>query len=163
MEQMENTRLKVAVKTFSKGTYDYAFRLDKSFFSSFQNEEILDAELNTEIQICRIEEQEPAITVKISGTVVVMCDRCLDKLAVPVSFESKLDEEETLECRNDFSGQMDFTQYVYDNICLAIPIRRFHESEKDCDQEMLRIWKQGSVQDKHQDDGSCTRLADFMK
>ncbi|HQN82296.1 MAG TPA: hypothetical protein PK485_06025 [Bacteroidales bacterium] len=150
---MENTRLKVAVKTFSKGTYDYVFRLKKSFFSSFQNEEILDADLTTEIQISRIEEQETAITVKVSGIVVVLCDRCLDRLVVPVSFESILDEEETLECRNDFTGQMDFTQYVYDNICLALPIRRFHESEKDCDQEMLRIWKQGSY----------TRLEDLMK
>ncbi len=163
MEQMENIRLKVAVKTFSQGTYENAFCLDKNFFASFQNTEILDAELSTKIQICRIEEQEPTITVTVSGTVVVLCDRCLDRLVVPVSFESKLDNEETLECRNDFTGQMDFTQYVYDNICLAIPIRRFHEPEKDCDQEMLRIWKQQSVQEKHQDDGLFTRLADLMK
>ncbi len=149
MEQMENTRLRVAVKTLSKGTYDYAFRLNRDFFSSFENADILDAALDTEIKICKTDEQESIITVKITGTLVVLCDRCLDKLTVPVSFESTLEEEEILECLNDFTGQMDFTQYVYDNICLAIPIKRVHESEKDCDQEMRRIWKQASVQEKN--------------
>lgn len=145
MEHKENTRVTVAGKKLSKGKYDFDFHLDKRFFSSFANAEILDADLKTDIHIDRDQEQELGISVKISGYVVLLCDRCLERLTVPVSYEGVLDDEETGECLNEFTGQLDFTQYIYDNVCLALPIQRIHKSEKDCDPEMIRIWRQRSV------------------
>ena len=64
-----------------------------------------------------------------------MCDRCLERLTMPLSFQSMLGEEELAECLNACTGHYDFSQYVYDNVCLAIPIQRVHTLEKDCDPE----------------------------
>jgi uncharacterized metal-binding protein YceD (DUF177 family) len=145
MENMDNTRLTVAGKSLSKGTHRYEFRLGKEFFSSFDNTEVLDSELKVALRIVIAEERKMDVSVIIDGYVVLLCDRCLERLSMPVSFRGVLDEQETEECTNDHTGLFDFTQYVYDNVCLAIPIQRVHESEKDCDPEMLRIWKDNNI------------------
>lgn len=163
MERKINTRLTVAGKKLTKGTYDYNFHLDKQFFTLFENTEILDADLRADIHIDRDQEQEWDISVKISGSVVLLCDRCLDRLTVPLLYEGVLDEEERAECLNEFTGQLDFTQYIYDNICLALPIQRIHRSEKECDPEMLRIWKERSVQHEGTDTGAFGKLMDLKK
>jgi hypothetical protein len=145
MDNKENRRLTISGKTLSKGKHLCDFHLGKEFFVLFENEEVLDSELIATIQIEIADERKLKISVKIEGYVVLLCDRCLERLSMPVSFLGELDEEETEECRNDHTGQLDFTQYVYDNICLVIPIQRVHASEKDCDPEMLRIWKGNNI------------------
>ncbi|MFA5443844.1 MAG: hypothetical protein WC128_02860 [Bacteroidales bacterium] len=145
MDNKKNIRLTIAGKTLSKGKHLYDFRLGKDFFDLFQNTEVLDSELTVAVQIEIAAERKLDISVKIEGYVVLLCDRCLERLSMPVSFYGELDEEETEECRNDHTGQLDLTQYAYDNVCLGIPIQRVHGSEKDCDPEMLRIWKDNNI------------------
>lgn len=145
MDNKNYKRLTVAGKTLSKGKHLYDFHLGKDFFDLFENTEVLDSELTVAVQIEIAEERKLGISVKIEGYVVLLCDRCLERLSIPVSFTGELNEEEMEECSNDHTGQLDFTQYVYDNVYLAIPIQRVHESEKDCDPEMLRIWKDNNI------------------
>lgn len=164
MEHKEDIRLTVSGKALSKGTYDYEFRLDKRFFESFDNTEILDPWLIAAIHFKENEGKDFEISVKISGDVVLLCDRCLERLNMPLSFQSMLGEEELAECLNACTGHYDFSQYVYDNVCLAIPIQRVHTLEKDCDPGMLRLWKQRQAPDhKAEGGGSFATLKDLIK
>jgi len=145
MDNKENCRVIVATKALSKGNHRYDFHLGKDFFALFENTEVLDSDLKVAVEIEISEERKWDISVKIEGYVVLLCDRCLEKLSMPVSCSEELDQEEAEACQNDNTGQLDLTQYVYDNVCLAIPIQRVHNSEKDCDPEMLRIWKDNNI------------------
>ncbi len=145
MNNMENIRLTVAGRSLSKGSHHYDFHLGKSFFDLFDNTEVLDSELTVAIEVEMGKERKLDISVIIEGYVVLLCDRCLENLSVPVTFRGVLEEQEAEECRNEHTGQLDFTQYIYDNVCLAIPLKRVHEPEKDCDPEMLRIWKENNI------------------
>jgi len=145
MDNKENSRVIIATKALSKGNHRYDFQLGKDFFTLFENTEVLDSDLHIAVEIEIAEERKWDISVKIEGYVVLLCDRCLEKFTMPVSYSQALDLEETEACQNDHTGQLDLTQYVYDNVCLAIPIQRVHNSEKDCDPDMLRIWKDNNI------------------
>ena len=86
-----------------------------------------------------------ALDVRITGHVVVACDRCLEDCRIPVDFEGRLmvrfSEEE-----HEYDGEVlwlvpgedevDLAQYIYESIVLSLPYQRVHP-EGECDPDML--------------------------
>lgn len=101
----------------------------KEFFEGFGNQEILDADIKVEAQIHN-RGVSVDVEAEISGTVTVLCDRCLEKLDIPV--ETGFEETYTPE-----GAELDFSQEVYDFVCIAIPIQRVHEDGK-CNPETTK-------------------------
>ena len=161
MERKKNTRLVIEGKAFSKGTYYFTFQLNDTFFTAFENADILQADLTTDVHINKALEDTVSISVTITGSVELLCDRCLDRLNIPVSFTGDLDSEERKECTDLLSGRIDLTQYVYDNVCLALPIQRVHPSQESCNREMMALWKK-KTEDKAID-SAFGQLKDLMK
>ena len=119
----------------------FSWCADKEFFGSFDNSDILDADIHVD---CDLEKSGNymGIDLKIRGTVTVPCDRCLEDLEIPVDelrkFSVKFGNEpstvqETEEGEREtvyFSSEepaLDLRQIVYDYTCLAVPMQRVHK------------------------------------
>ena len=102
------------------------------FFQSFDNTEILDADVDVEIRVVKKERKVEA-ELHLSGTVTVPCDRCLEPLALPVeAHPSEVFKPESL------AEDWDLSQAVYDYICLSLPLQRVHP-EGECNPDTVRF------------------------
>lgn len=97
------------------------------------------------------------MSVKITGTVLVDCDRCLEEVNIPVNFEGELilkithavdeyefvvdDKGEDTIMMNPSVEDMDLSEYLYDSIILSLPMQRVHTGtpgeEGGCNPDMM--------------------------
>ena len=112
----------VNLSDLGRGESLYSQSAGKEFFESFGNQEILDADINVE---ARINNHGISVDVEadITGSVTVLCDRCLEPLVIPV--ETDFQETYTPE-----GMELDFGQEVYDFVCISLPLQRVHEDGK---------------------------------
>ncbi|MDR1156319.1 MAG: DUF177 domain-containing protein [Bacteroidales bacterium] len=125
------------------------------FFSDFQNPEIIEGSVEISLEVEKFS-QFVNVALTFSGTLTVSCDRCLEDLDVPVEGENMLsvvfekvldkpddeDPDEDIIYVNAEDGETDLTVYVYESICLALPIQRVHGEDENgkslCNPEMLK-------------------------
>ena len=90
----------------------------------------------------------------VNGIVVTECDRCLEKLEIPMDFRTTLsvkfartgeigeqivdDSSEDMVIIDPSEGELDLKQYIYDYVCINLPLQRVH-SEGECNAEVMRI------------------------
>lgn len=141
----------IPLNGLAQGRTEFRWEADGEFFSSFENSEILDAELDIEV-IAEKSGRFIGLDITIDGSVTVECDRCLGDLEIPVltensfsvkfgeasdsGFTSKSGEREILFVPED-NTDLDLSQVVYDYTCLSLPMMRVHE-DGDCDPETLK-------------------------
>ncbi|MDP3436178.1 MAG: DUF177 domain-containing protein [Bacteroidales bacterium] len=146
MIKVSNRDYIIPIKGMSIGKHSFDFTIDNSFFEEYENRDILGADLNISLNI---ERSTLLIEVKalIDGVVRTECDRCLDELEQRLETEAKLivkfvktvqeeDNEEVLTLDPNES-ELNLKQFLYDYICLALPIQRVH-NEGDCNPDMIR-------------------------
>ena len=145
-----NDNFIIPLNGLTAGENMFFWHAGKEFFDSFENSEILDAQLDME---AKVEKSGRYIGVdcNVSGRVVVECDRCLEELVLPVDLEVKLsvkfgdvdesDENQDGEREVIFlpvdNTELDMKQIVYDYVCISLPIQRVHE-DGDCNPVALR-------------------------
>ncbi len=119
----------VNLNELGRGVSQLSQSAGKEFFEGFGNQEILDADIKVE---AKINNRGVSVDVEadIEGTVTVLCDRCLEKLDIPV--ETGFEETYTPE-----GAELDFSQEVYDFVCIALPLQRVHEDGK-CNPETTK-------------------------
>ncbi|MFY9364147.1 MAG: YceD family protein [Bacteroidales bacterium] len=159
---MEYSRPVIEAKSLPKGIHCFTFPVQDAFFAEFENTEILHASLTTDVEINKSKEDTPYISVEIKGDVVLLCDRCLGHVTVPVFHKGVLTGEETEECTDLATGSIDLTQYIYDYVCLALPIRRVHLSEEICSAEVPALWKHQEEKENF-NDTAFSGLKDLIK
>ena len=135
-----NDRFIIPLNGLTAGENKFFWQAGKEFFDSFDNSEILDAQLDIEV---RVEKSGRYIGVDcyVSGKVVVECDRCLEELEIPVDLEVllsvKFGESESSDENQDGereviflpvdNTELDMEQVVYDYVCLSLPLQKVHE------------------------------------
>ena len=140
----------IPLKGLTAGENKFFWQAGKEFFDSFENTEILDAQLDIDV---RVEKSGRYIGVDcfVTGKVVVECDRCLDELEMPVDLDIllsvKFGESESADETQDGereviflpvdNAELDVKQVVYDYVCLSLPLQRVHE-EGECNPEALK-------------------------
>ena len=145
-----NDRFIIPLNGLTAGENNFFWQAGKEFFDSFENSEILDAQLDIEV---RVEKSGRYIGVDcdVSGKVVVECDRCLEELEMPVDLEVllsvKFGEPESSDENQDGerdviflpvdNTELDVKQIVYDYVCISLPIQRVHQ-EGECNPVALR-------------------------
>lgn len=114
----------IPVKGLKDGSNHFDWHADGEFFKTFETSEILDADLQISVDV---DNEETGIDVKcrIDGTVVVICDRCLENLTLPV--HTSFDGE----------GNLDLNQDIYDYVCISLPMQRVHP-EGECNEDTLK-------------------------
>ena len=148
---MDN-RFIIPLNGLTAGENTFSWQADKEFFESFENTEILDAHLDTDV---RVEKSGRYIGVDcdVRGKVTVECDRCLDELDMPIDVEIKLSVKYGMEENSeepqpgerevifipDTDAEFDLSQIIYDYVCLSLPMQRTH-AEGECNPEAMKYY-----------------------
>ena len=139
----------IPLNGLATGKNEYSWTVGKGFFESFENAEIIDAELNA-VAVVEKSGRYIGVDCNIEGTVTVECDRCLERLDLPVETEVCLSvkygneepsddmqdgEREVIFVRED-EAELDMSQIIYDYVCLSLPMQRVHE-DGECNPETV--------------------------
>lgn len=135
----------------ANGSHKYKFQIDRKLFEEFEAEDIIDADLYLDFTLEKSERQL-VLLFKIKGEIVVACDRCLEKMSVPLNFEreyyvgfgdkyEETDEDMCVIPRSEHS--IDLSQFIYEYVMLNKPMRCVHGeiegNHQVCGQEMTDI------------------------
>jgi len=112
------------------------FKADFEFFQAFENEDILGADVDV---VCKAAKrgQDIILDLSMNGTLTVSCDRCLEKLELPVSENAALLATSDNSDVDEINGReiiykdptlksIDLSQVVYDYILLSLPMQKVH-------------------------------------
>ncbi len=159
---IENKDFIIQIKGLSIGKHNYTFSVDGSFFRSFGNDYIFDADLTAEVVL----EKGGGwmnVTCDVTGYVVVECDRCLDELELPIDFTSSMavkfaktdDDPQSDEFLvvDPSDGELDLSQFIYDYICVNMPLQSVHE-EGECNPEVVAKLKSLSEREDDEKNGN---------
>ena len=147
-----NDKFIIPLNGLAAGESRFSWSAGKEFFESFENSEILDAELNISV---RVEKSGRYLGVdcEVEGKVIVECDRCLDELEMPVDssicLSVKYGSEENDEMHQEDEreivfipedcAELDLSQVIYDYVCLSLPMQRVHE-EGECNPAVMKYY-----------------------
>lgn len=135
---------RIAFEGLKPGPHRFQMEVDSTFFSLFPLSEIQQAALSVDVHFEQVGSQLNA-QITLDGTIEVACDRCLGPFDLPVHFEdrviAKLGETTDLDSDVWILGsevhELDLSQPIFEFAHLALPTRRIHPNEADCDQDML--------------------------
>ncbi|MDR2885625.1 MAG: DUF177 domain-containing protein [Rikenellaceae bacterium] len=147
-------RLAVPYRSLGVGNHNFGFQIDGSFFDAFEGSPVKGGNARIEVE-ARRKASGMTLAFKIEGTAQVECDRCLEPLDLPIEWEGelpvKVDETRAGEYDGDVvyiapgEEAVDIAQWVYESICLALPLIRVHGVGADgvslCDPDMLERFK----------------------
>ena len=133
----------------SEGEHEFQFEADHKFFDCFEESEITTGNVQVKLLLLK-KVQMLELQFKLSGSVEVQCDRCLEALEVPISNTSMLyvkfgetTEElaEDLIVLSDKAHKINIAQYIYEFIQLSLPYKKVHPKDPSgksyCNPEML--------------------------
>lgn len=142
------TEYKLPLKSMPAGTHDFEYTLGKTFFTNMESEDIHDADLKVALSVVHkgdLYELNFAIT----GTITLICDRCLDDLEFPVDTtyhinvkygEDYNDDSDNLLVIPESDNYLNVAYMIYDTVALTIPIKHVHPLGK-CNRQMSAILK----------------------
>lgn len=129
------------------GHYQYHFVLTDKFFEEFEFSEIHSAQIEVEVNLER-KVTMLVLDISMHGTVFTSCDRCGDSMELPLSIEEQLivkfgeatgSLDEEVLVHGPAEHEIDLIHHLYEYAHLALPQRKVHPSEEDCNQEALKI------------------------
>ena len=171
-----NEKFTIPLNGLATGKNEFFVHVGKEFFSSFENEEILDADLQVRILVEK-SGRYVGVDCDIEGDVTVECDRCLEPLEMPINAQVRLSvkfgEEEVSEIGSESErevifvkeddAELDMSQIIYDYACLALPMQRVHE-EGECNPETMKYYGVGETPETVEEESNpFAALKDLFK
>ncbi|NMC37740.1 MAG: DUF177 domain-containing protein [Bacteroidales bacterium] len=164
----------IPIGGLKKGYHSFEFEIGNSFFDQFEESEIKEGKLTAVVELVKSASLIEMV-VKITGSVKICCDRCLEMFDEPVSCENRLlvkfgknsddTDPEIITLPHD-EHELDMRQYFYEYIHLALPIKRIHPDDDDgnsrCDPEMLSRLKEHLVDEESRADPRWDELRKLM-
>ncbi|MGC8824847.1 MAG: YceD family protein [Bacteroidales bacterium] len=152
---MNDIRIIISYKGIPDGNHKYDFTIGDRFFEELGYSEFEHGKLHVHVAMEKRNEIM-AMDLSITGEVEVSCDRCLDMFLMPVQYAGRVYatesgdstsgmEEEELDMVevNPSRMEVDLTHYIYESICLSLPLQRFHpedaEGRSTCNADMIKI------------------------
>ena len=145
----------IPVKGLHNGIHQFEFQIDRFFFENFENSPVADSDITVELEFDKRSDMY-VLEFSLAGTVRTQCDRCAADINLPVSDTQRLlvkfsEEEEPEEAEvifiNPEAQQLNVAKYIYEYICLAIPLIRVYDCENDdprpCNMEALHYLSNG--------------------
>ena len=149
MHYTDQERYAIDYQSLEYTPYSCEFDVDDALFTERESEEVKGVKCKAFVEANRTGSTVD-VDVRITGTVVVACDRCLEDCAVAVDYVGDLVVKFSDEI-DDYDGEvlwmspaedyLDLTQYIYESIVISLPYRRVHE-EGGCNPEMLASFGQ---------------------
>ncbi|MBO4571056.1 MAG: DUF177 domain-containing protein [Bacteroidales bacterium] len=164
----------IPVKGLPKEGHTFTFEIGGEFFQAFGNTQIKDADCTVKANALR-RGTIMSVLCRAAGFVVVECDRCLDDLALKVDMERELtvgfgsvdvdesSDEEDVVVVDENEGEIDISQFVYDYICLSLPIMKVHPEGK-CNPDMIsRLSTSAGNEGEEKGERPFSGLKDLLK
>ena len=146
---MEHTDLyKINLKSLSVGEHHFSYELGEGYFSSLGEGEVLGGEVGVDVALSR-EGNVFRLSLGYNGYVLLPCDRCLEPVEMDVDAvfdlvvkfgQEDYDTDDDIVVLSEADGVLDLGWHMYEDIMLSLPAVRAHESEEDCDPEMMRLY-----------------------
>ncbi len=134
-----------------QGNYNFEFVVKDNFFSPFPMSRIKQAEVFVKIKM-NVKQNMIELIFNINGVVMIDCDICLDKINLPINYNTNLKidfGEENSDITNVYDQitlaynetEVQLAQHIYEYIHLSIPTKVVHQLDKDgkrtCNKSML--------------------------
>lgn len=140
--------LKAYVLPFSGlklGLHHFELQVEQTFLEAFEWEEPSKIEIDLQIHL---EKRNTMLTLDfdLKGVLEITCDRCSKPLEIVVDSSQQLlvkfgsrayEETDDIIILPEGAYEIDVSQYVYEYLRLAVPMRKVHELD-DCDPEVVK-------------------------
>jgi len=143
-------QFEILFKGLKTGIHHFSFELNEDFFSYFDNPDCLGGAVNIELEMNK-KDHLISITCNFTGTVRVVCDRCLEEFLQKVNFNSLLfvkfgdgDQERDADViwLEPGSHKLNLAEYFLESVCLSLPFKRVHQKDENgydlCNIEMIK-------------------------
>ncbi|MCX6334816.1 MAG: DUF177 domain-containing protein [Bacteroidia bacterium] len=164
----------IPISGLKEGKHAYDFKINKEFFEQFEVSEVREGVLAVTVETEK-RSSHVDLTIKITGKLLIPCDRCLGFFQQPLSCENRLlikfgkvhdeSDPEIITVPAD-ENELDLAQYFYEYILLALPIKRIHPDDKNgnstCDPEMLKKLREHVVKEEERNDPRWDELKKLM-
>lgn len=142
------TEYKLPLKSMPVGTHEFEYRLGKQFFVNMENADIRDADILVKLTV-EHKNDVYDLSFVMTGEVVVLCDRCLDELHLPIETSYHIivkygddycdDSDDFIEIPESDS-YLNVAYMIHDTVALAVPIKHVHPLGK-CNRAMSALLK----------------------
>ena len=117
------------------GTHEFDVKLDDSFFQSLEKTEVLGGDVVGKAEL-RLREEDYSLRIAVHGTVFVVCDRCLDPMAIDIDDEQTIESiEEEDEAYKGKSESLNLQWLMYEIVSINIPLVHSHQTG-ECNKQM---------------------------
>ncbi|MBQ3998101.1 MAG: DUF177 domain-containing protein [Paludibacteraceae bacterium] len=115
------------------GTHLFEIQLDDDFFASLEKSEVLSGTVSATATL-NLREEDYQLDIAVQGTVFVVCDRCLDPMAIEINANDEMSASlnDAAELPN---GEIDLSWLVYEIVSINIPIVHSHQPG-ECNEQM---------------------------
>jgi uncharacterized metal-binding protein YceD (DUF177 family) len=157
-----------------EGQHTFDFKIGEEFFELFEESEIKEGSLIALVELVK-RSSHVEVLIRISGTVEISCDRCLEMFSHPIDCENNLllkfgksleDSDPDIISLAADEPELDLKQHLYEFIHLALPIKRVHPDDKNgkssCDPVMLKKLEELIVEEKEEIDPRWDELKKLM-
>jgi uncharacterized protein len=164
----------IPLSGLKEGHHTIDFEIDKEFFEQFEESEVKEGSLIAIIEMDK-RSSHLDLLIKVSGSVRVSCDRCLEIFSQPVSSENRVlvkfgksvgDIDPDILSLPIDELELDLKQQIYEIIILALPIKRVHPVDKKgkstCDPVMLKKLEELIVEEEKENDPRWDELKKLM-
>jgi uncharacterized metal-binding protein YceD (DUF177 family) len=164
----------ILLSGLKEGHHTLDFEIDKEFFEQFEEAEVKEGSLIANIEMDKRTTHIDLI-IRVSGSVRVSCDRCLEMFSQPVSSENRIlvkfgksidDIDPDIISVSADENELDLHQQLYEFIMLALPIKRVHPADKKgrstCDPVMLKKLEELIIEEEKENDPRWDELKKLM-
>lgn len=144
MKTNTNTKYSIDIYKLQKGSHEYLFDIDNAFFESIEQSLVEKGSLKAEVSLEKGSNMLQ-LDIQINGFVELICDRSLQPFKYKMALEEHLIfkyGEEYQELSEDMyvipegTQRLDLSQYLFEYIGLAIPMKKIHpDLEEEWDEE----------------------------
>jgi uncharacterized metal-binding protein YceD (DUF177 family) len=164
----------ILLSGLKEGHHTLDFEIDKEFFEQIEESEVKEGSLMANIEMDKRATHIDLI-IRVSGSVRVSCDRCLEMFSQPLSSENRIlvkfgksidDIDPDIISVSADENELDLQQQLYEFIMLALPIKRVHPADKKgrstCDPVMLKKLEELIIEEEKENDPRWDELKKLM-
>ena len=146
------------LKSLTEGTHEFCFHLGPEFFSNMENTDIHGANLKVKLTVVYARDIYE-LSFHITGDIVLLCDRCLDEMTLPVDATYNInvqygadydDSSDNLLIIPESDRDLNVSYMIYDTVVLEIPIKHVHPAGK-CNRQMSAMLRKHRVRSGNED------------
>ncbi len=156
------SEFRLPLKNIPEGTQEFEYHLGKQFFVNMESADIHDADLTVNLTVTHKHDLYNLVF-RVTGTVTLICDRCLDDLIQPieaayeiaVKYGDDYAEPDELLVIPESDTYLNVSYMIYDTASLAIPVKHVHPLGK-CNRAMSALLRKHRATKGDEEDAELT-------